>query len=59
MTNFNDLDTYNGGSMHDMWVGFYNSEYTSIPDVFSKVKRHVGYDITDINNFLDNFNDWE
>lgn len=50
MFNLDDLDTYNGDSEHDMWVDFDNYENTGTPDVF---------DEPDLDNFIDNFNDWD
>lgn len=45
---YDDLDTYNGDTEHDMWVDFDNYENTGTPDVF---------DEHDLDNFIDNFND--
>ena len=36
MTNYEDLDAYNGDAEHDMWVDFDNYENTGIPDVFDE-----------------------
>lgn len=38
MTAFDDLDTYNGDTEHDMWVDFDNYENTGTPDVFQRNK---------------------
>lgn len=55
-----DLDTYNGDTDHDMWVDFDNFENLGAPDVFfADAKRHVGYDEPDLENFIDNLNDWD
>lgn len=32
---FNDLDTYNGETEHDMWVDFDSYENTGTPDFFN------------------------
>lgn len=45
-----DLDTYNGDTDHDMWVDFDNIENTGEPVVF---------DEPDLENFIDNLNDWD
>lgn len=50
MNDFNDLDTYNGDSEHDMWVDFDNYENIGTPDVF---------DEPDIDSLIDNLNDWD
>ena len=50
MTDFDDLDTYSGDAEHDMWVDFDNYENTGAPDAFNE---------SDINNFIDNLNDWD
>ena len=44
------LDTYNGETGQDMWVDFDNFENTGSPDVF---------DEPDIDNLIDNLNDWD
>ena len=36
MDNFDELDTYNGDTVHDMWVDFDNYENTGPPDVFNE-----------------------
>ena len=50
MTDYNELDNYNGDTEHDMWVDFDNFENTDTPDVF---------DEPNIDNFIDNLNDWD
>lgn len=50
MTDYNELDTYSGDTEHDMWVDYDNFETTGNTDVF---------DETDIDNFIDNLNDWD
>lgn len=50
---FDNLDTYNGDTEHDMWVDFDNYENNGSPDVFfADAKRHVGYDELDLDNEL-------
>ncbi len=34
MNTYDDLDTYNGDTEHDMWVDFDNFENTGLPDAF-------------------------
>ena len=36
MTNYDNLDTYNGDTEHDMWVDFDNYENTGSPAVFDE-----------------------
>lgn len=36
MDEYDDLDTYNGDAVHDMWVDFDNYENTGTPDVFAE-----------------------
>lgn len=50
MSDFDELDTRNGDSVHDMWVDFDKIENTGTTDVF---------DETEIDNFIDNLNDWD
>lgn len=50
MCNYDDLDTYNGDTEHDMCVDFDNYENTGTPDVF---------DDSDFDNYFDNLNDWD
>lgn len=60
MENYDDFGTYNGDTEHDMWVDFDNYENTGTPDVFfAGAKRQVGYDESDLDNFIDNLNDWD
>lgn len=47
---FDDLDTYNGDTAHDMWVDFDHYENTSNPNVFGD---------TDLDEFIDKLNDWD
>lgn len=46
---FCDLGTYNGYTGQNMWVDFNNYENAGTPDVFEE---------PDIDNFIDNLNDW-
>lgn len=50
MNKYDDLDTYNGVTEHDMWVDFDNYENTGVPDVL---------DDSDFDNYIDNLNDWD
>lgn len=50
MTNDDNLETYNGDTEHDMWVDFDNFENTGSPDVFYE---------PDLDNYIDNLNDWD
>lgn len=50
MTDYDDLNTYNGDTEHNMWVDFDNYENTGSPDVF---------DESDLDNLIDNHNDWD
>lgn len=60
MNTYEDLDTYNGDSEHDMWVDFDNYENTGEPDVFfAGAKRQVGCDEPDLDKFNDSLNDWD
>lgn len=36
MSDYDNLDIYNGDTEHDMWVDFTNYEYTGEPDVFDE-----------------------
>lgn len=49
MDEYDDLGTYNGDTEHDMWVDFDNYENTGTPDVF---------DEDNLDDYVDNFNDW-
>lgn len=50
MDHYDNLDSYNGDTVHDMYVDFDHYENTGTPDVF---------DEADIDNFFDNLNDWD
>lgn len=50
MEEYDDLDTYNGDTVYNMWVNFDNFDNTGSPDVFDK---------PDFDNFIDNLNDWD
>lgn len=51
MDQFDDLSMYNGDAEHDMWVDFTTNEYTGeLEDIFSD---------SEIDNFVDNLNDWD
>lgn len=50
MDGLDALDTYNGGTEHDMWMDFDNFENAGSPDIF---------DVPDLENFIDNLNDWD
>lgn len=50
MDEYDDLGTYNGDAVHDMWVDFDSYENTSTPDV---------YDEDNLDEFVDNLNDWD
>lgn len=50
MDDYEDLDTYNGDVVHDMWVDFDNYENTGSPDVF---------DEPDLDDFVDTLDDWD
>lgn len=47
---FGDLGTYNGYTEQNMLVDFNNYEDAGTPDVFDEL---------DIDNFIDNLNDWD
>ena len=36
MDEYDDLGTYNGDAVHDMWVDFDNYVYTGYPEVFDE-----------------------
>lgn len=36
MDEYDNLDAYNGDTIHDMWVDFGNYENTGSPDIFTK-----------------------
>lgn len=51
MNEYDDLDTYNGDPVHDGWVDFdYNENTGELSGLFED---------TDINDFIDNLNDWD
>lgn len=51
MKELDNLDSYNGDTEHDMWVDFTTNQYTGeLADIF---------DDPDVDNFIDNFNDWD
>ena len=50
MDEYDDLDTYNGETVHDMWVDFDNYENTGNPDVF---------DEDNLDEYINNLNDWD
>ena len=60
MDEYDDLDTYNGDAVHDMWVDFdhyvnglplcHSKENTGTPEVF---------DESDMDDYIDNLNDWD
>ena len=50
MASYEDLEAYNGDTEHDMWVDFDNFENTGSTDVVVE---------SDLENFIDNLNDWD
>ena len=51
MDEIDDLETYNGDPEHDMWVDFTTNQYTGeLADIF---------DESDVDNFIDNLDDWD
>lgn len=50
MDEYEDLDAYNGDTVHDMWVDFDYYENTGTPDVF---------DEDSLDEYIDNLNDWD
>ena len=51
MTDYDDLDTYNGDPVHDGWVDFdFNKNTGELSCLFED---------TDIETFIDNLNDWD
>ena len=50
MTDFDELDTYNGDTEHDMWVEYDNIENTGTPDVFDE--PYIG-NVMDTLNYRD------
>jgi len=51
MKKIDSLDSYNGDTEHDMWVDFDYKENTGeLSDIF---------DDSDLDQFIDNLNDWD
>ena len=51
MNKLDNLATYNGDTVHDMWVDFTTHEYTGeLEDIF---------DDSDADMFVDNLDDWD
>ena len=51
MDEYEDLDAYNGDTEHDMWVDFdYHENTGELSDLFED---------TDLDQFIDNLNDWD
>ena len=50
MDEYDDLDAYNGDSVHDMWVDCNQYENTGTPKVF---------DDDNLNDYVNNLNDWD
>lgn len=51
MSEYDDLDTYNGDPVHDSWVDFdYNENTGELSYIF---------DDTNLDQFIDNLNDWD
>lgn len=51
MTDYDDLGTYDGDPVHDGWVDVdYNENTGELSDIF---------DDTDLDQFIDNLNDWD
>ena len=48
MDEYNNLDTYNGDAVHDMWVDFDCCENTGSPDIFNE---------NSLDDYTDNLND--
>lgn len=51
MEDYDNLDTYNGDVEHDMWVDFDRYEYTG--------EGAENFDASDLDEFIDNLDDWE
>ena len=47
---YENLDLYNGDTVHDMWVDYDHYQNTGEPDVF---------DEEDIDEIVDELNDWD
>ena len=51
MDEYEDLDMYDGNPVHDGWVDFdYNENTGELSGIF---------DESDLNDFIDNLNDWD
>lgn len=51
MSEYDELDTYNGDQVHDGWVDFdYNENMGELSDLFKE---------TDLDQYIDNLNDWD
>ena len=50
MSNFDDLDLYNGNTEHDMWVDF---------DNYENAGSHGIFDDFALDNYIDNLNGWD
>lgn len=61
MADYDDLDTYDGDPVHDGWVDF---DYHVIGLPLCHCKENTGelsdiFDDTDLDQFIDNLNDWD
>lgn len=60
MAEYDDMDVYNGDAVHDMWVDFDNYENTGTPNVFfAGSKRQADYDEADLDDYIDNLDNWD
>lgn len=51
MTDYDDLDTYNGDTEHDMWVDFdYHENTGELSGLFED---------SDLDEYIENLNDWD
>lgn len=51
MDEYEDLDAYNGDTVHDMWVDFdYNENTGELSGLFED---------TDLDQYIDNLNNWD
>jgi hypothetical protein len=51
METFEDLDSYNGDTEHDMWVDFdYHKNTGELPEIF---------DDADVKAYVNSLNDWD
>ena len=51
MADYDDLDSYNGDPVHDGWVDFdYNENTCELSELFED---------SDLDQFIDNLNDWD